>query len=168
MNNYTTYFWHAGGENGYLSQWYEVPFYVRGTKFPTAEHAMMYEKARLFDDNITKNKIKQAETPREAKKLGREIQGFNQHIWDANKKEIVVRNNVAKFTQNPKLLELLLSLPGYIIEASPLDMIWGSGWDKKKHQEIDKQTDSVISYPGQNLLGVCLMIVRDKIKEGNL
>ena len=33
-----------------LSQWYPAPFTVDGVRYPTAEHWMMAEKARLFRD----------------------------------------------------------------------------------------------------------------------
>lgn len=33
-----------------LSQWYPAPFTVDGVLYPTAEHYMMAEKARLFND----------------------------------------------------------------------------------------------------------------------
>ena len=33
-----------------LSQWYAAPFVVDGLVYPTAEHWMMAEKARLFGD----------------------------------------------------------------------------------------------------------------------
>ena len=34
-----------------LSQWYPASFTVDGLHYPTAEHWMMAEKARLFDDH---------------------------------------------------------------------------------------------------------------------
>ena len=50
------YFWghRAGAEGqvtaGCLSQWFPAVFVVEGVRYPTAEHWMMAEKARLFGD----------------------------------------------------------------------------------------------------------------------
>lgn len=40
-----------------LSQWWESAFTVDGIIYPTAEHWMMAEKARLFSDMVTAEKI---------------------------------------------------------------------------------------------------------------
>ncbi|MDF1561651.1 MAG: NADAR family protein [Deltaproteobacteria bacterium] len=53
-----------------LSQWYPSPFVVDGLTYATAEHFMMAEKARLFDDGITLAKIHEASSPAEARALG--------------------------------------------------------------------------------------------------
>ncbi len=42
---------------GCLSQWWRAPFFVDGVAYSTAEHYMMAEKARLFDDRIMLEKI---------------------------------------------------------------------------------------------------------------
>ena len=49
-----------------LSQWYRSVFAVDGVSYPTAEHFMMAEKARLFDDEGALAKILDAATPAEA------------------------------------------------------------------------------------------------------
>lgn len=39
-------------------------------------------------------------TPRDAKRLGREVPGFSQAIWSVAARPIVTEGNYAKFTQN--------------------------------------------------------------------
>jgi len=52
-----------------LSQWYPTSFTVGGLLYPTAEHWMMAEKARLFGDQPAAEAILAAATPKTAKAL---------------------------------------------------------------------------------------------------
>ena len=70
-----------------------------------------------------------SDSPYDYKKLGRKICGSEQALWDAQKYDIVVRGNKAKFGQNHDIGEFLLSTGNAIIaEASPYDGIWGICW----------------------------------------
>ena len=89
---------------------------------------MMAEKARLFGDEQILAKILSASSPGLAKSLGRQVNGFIPHIWDEHCSNIVIRDNFAKFSQNPKLTDFILSTKQRIlVEASPVDKIWGIG-----------------------------------------
>src|SRR6185369_3806578 len=68
-----------------LSQWWPAPFEVDGDRYATAEHFMMAEKARLFGDGETRNRILHAPTPDAAKRLGREVRGFKEDRWAASR-----------------------------------------------------------------------------------
>ena len=69
--------------------------------------------------------------------------------------------NIAKYSQNASLKKLLLSTENkVIVEASPMDIIWGVGL----HPNDDKVLDES-NWRGQNLLGKTLMEVRDKLNE---
>ena len=46
-----------------LSQWFAAPFEIDGILYPTAEHFMMAEKARLFRDATTLAAILHAKDP---------------------------------------------------------------------------------------------------------
>jgi len=46
-----------------FSQWYPAPFSVDGVVFPTAEHYMMAEKARLFADEEALARILKTRQP---------------------------------------------------------------------------------------------------------
>ena len=111
-----------------LSQWWHAPFQVAGTLYPTAEHFMMAEKARLFGDEATLARILAAPSPGAAKKLGREVRGFDSPRWDAERFGIVVAGNRTKFGQHPELAAYLRSTaPRILVEASPQDPTWGIG-----------------------------------------
>lgn len=158
------FFWgHQPAKSGVnaacLSQWYGAPFEVDGIRYPTAEHFMMAEKARLFGDSETCAKVLQAPNSGAAKALGRQVQGFNDVQWNACRFDIVVRANLAKFGQNPPLRDFLLNTGSRVlVEASPVDKVWGIGLAKE-----DDRAANPLRWRGHNLLGFALMQVREQL-----
>jgi predicted NAD-dependent protein-ADP-ribosyltransferase YbiA (DUF1768 family) len=59
-----------------LSQWWPASFTVDGNRYPTAEHYMMAEKARLFGDEDARRRMLSAKDPAAAKSLGRRVENF--------------------------------------------------------------------------------------------
>lgn len=157
-----TFFWgHQRSKNAVtascFSQWYEAEFVVEGQRYPTAEHFMMAEKAALFDDQEIRAHVLLAPTPNAAKALGRKVRGFNDQLWLQHRYDIVVRANQAKFSQNPELDEYLMRTGSrVIVEASPVDDIWGIGL-AQDHTDVNDPN----LWKGLNLLGFALMQVRD-------
>ncbi|QVQ54519.1 NADAR family protein [Spiractinospora alimapuensis] len=142
-----------------LSQWWTAPFVVDTVSYPTAEHWMMAEKARLFHDADAEAKIVAARTPGEAKKLGRLVRGFDEEVWNRERFEVVVRGNHAKFDQNPVLRDYLLATrQRVLVEASPRDLVWGIGLSKDNERAADPT-----QWRGLNLLGFALMKVRHQL-----
>ncbi|QHF50091.1 NADAR family protein [Pseudomonas sp. S49] len=157
-----TFFWGHQRSKGAVtascfSQWYEAEFVVEGQRYPTAEHFMMAEKAALFDDQEIRAQVLLAPTPNAAKALGRKVRGFNDQRWLQHRYDIVVRANQAKFSQNPELNEYLMHTGSrVIVEASPVDDIWGIGL-AQDHADVNDPN----LWKGLNLLGFALMQVRD-------
>lgn len=144
-----------------LSQWYHCRFTIDGILYHTAEQYMMAQKALLFEDREIFEKIQQASSPSEYKSLGRKIKNFDALIWDSRKTDIVIQANVAKFSQNKPLGQFLIHTQNQILaEASPMDTIWGIG---RAEQAMDIKNPH--TWQGENLLGFCLMEVRDRIKN---
>ncbi|HEX2312952.1 MAG TPA: NADAR family protein [Thermomonospora sp.] len=142
-----------------LSQWWEAPFTVDGVTYRSAEHWMMAHKARLFGDDRTFDRVIAAATPGEAKKLGREVRDFDEDTWTAHRFDIVTEGNVAKFGQDPALRAYLLGTRRRIlVEASPLDRIWGIGL-----REDDERATVPSRWRGLNLLGFALMEARARL-----
>ena len=145
---------------GCFSQWWEDAFEKDGLVFKTAEHWMMYKKAELFNNPLIMEKIVAASTPGEAKKLGRQVSGFDQATWEEHRFDIVVEGNLLKFSQHANLKDFLLTTGNRIlVEASPVDNIWGIGLAQDAKQVEDPST-----WQGLNLLGFALMEVRDLLK----
>jgi ribA/ribD-fused uncharacterized protein len=154
-------FWRQTGENGYLSNWFDAPFSDEDTKYQNTEQYMMAKKAELFKDDVVLNKIMKSSNSRQIRDLGRTIKNFDQSTWDKNKEKIMIDGLLLKFSQNADLGKLLLETGDKIlVEASPFDKIWGTGCD------ADTIVKNKYKWSGQNLLGKCLMIVRDeKLKK---
>lgn len=147
-----------------LSNWYPAAFTLEGTRYATTEHYMMAHKAKLFDDMATYHRILAAKTPKEAKALGRAVQGFDDQIWTTHRVDIVVTGNEAKFSQHAPLKDFLLSTgEKVLVEASPYDTIWGIGMAADDPHVTRPET-----WRGLNLLGFALMEVRRRLraKEG--
>ncbi len=120
---------------------------------------MMYRKATLFSDLDTAKKILESTSPAEQKRLGRQVKGFDQLIWDQHCKQIVYEGNYATFTQHPDLKEELLKTKGTVlVEASPVNQIWGVGLS-----EDDPRILNPKEWRGKNYLGEILTILREDI-----
>lgn len=160
------FFWGHTGKDGApvgkecFSQWYPAPFEVDGTRYPTAEHFMMAQKARLFGDAQAEAAILRAADPGAAKKLGRKVVGFDEATWEGRRFDIVVAGNVAKFSQSPPLRDFLLGTGARVlVEASPMDTIWGIGLGQDNPRASDPS-----SWRGLNLLGFALMVARSRLR----
>lgn len=143
-----------------MSQWYDAGFSIDGTHYPTAEHWMMAEKARLFGDHETRARILAAATPSEAKDLGRAARGFDDAAWTQARYDIVLRGNLAKFDQNAELGRFLRETgERVLVEASPVDRIWGIGL-----AQDDPRAADPTRWRGLNLLGFVLVEVRSSLR----
>lgn len=156
------FFWGHTGRGGAVgkecfSQWYPSPFDVGGIRYPTAEHWMMAEKARLFGDDDALAEIVAADSPGAAKALGRKVRGFDDDTWRAHRVSIVVAGNRVKFAG---ALGAVLRQTGdrVLVEASPRDRIWGIGLGAK-----NPDAERPAAWRGDNLLGFALMTVRDQL-----
>jgi ribA/ribD-fused uncharacterized protein len=139
-----------------FSQWWPAPFEVAGTTYPTAEHFMMAEKARIFEDDETRSEILRAPSPAAAKALGRKVRGFDEARWAAARFDVVVHGNLEKFGAHDDLRRILLSTgDAILVEASPTDRIWGIGL-----AESDPRAQAPQAWRGENLLGFALGVVR--------
>jgi ribA/ribD-fused uncharacterized protein len=142
-----------------LSQWFPAPFEVDRIRYPTAEHWMMAEKARLFGDEAALAAILRAGTPAEAKAHGRAVRGYSDDAWASARDKAVVSGNVAKFGQNDALGTFLRSTKDRVlVEASPRDRIWGIGMGAS-----NPDARIPARWRGLNLLGFALMEARARL-----
>jgi ribA/ribD-fused uncharacterized protein len=149
-----TFFW-----SGPFSQWHKSPFTLDGQTYNTAEQYMMAEKARLFGDEETREKILATTNARKQKALGREVRGFDTVRWQEAAREIVYRGNRAKFAANEELLAVLFATEGTtLVEASPDDRIWGIGFAEDHPDAQDRS-----KWQGFNWLGETLTRVREDL-----
>lgn len=142
MNEDYYFFW-----SGVFSNWHKCDIKIGNIIFNCVEQYMMYQKALTFEDYEAAIKILQTSNPREQKKLGRKVKGFNPTLWDKVKYQIVKTGVKQKFKQHASLRYLLTSNKGKIfVEASPYDRIWGIGF-------FEDEALANIDLWGENLLG---------------
>lgn len=149
------YFWETKHP---FSQWHKCKFEIDNKIFTSAEQYMMYEKAMLFSDFESAEKILNTNNVREQKQLGRLVKNFDNELWKLNAPNIVYNGNKEKFRQNNGFLNLLLSTKGQtIVEASPDDNIWGIGLTKDQ-----EESKSIFTWKGTNWLGIVLTELREE------
>ncbi|WP_251095148.1 NADAR family protein [Streptomyces sp. Caat 7-52] len=142
-----------------LSQWWPSPFAVDGVRYATAEHWMMAGKARLFGDAEAERRVLAAEHPAEAKKAGRLVRDFDQETWERERFRIVVEGSVHKFAAHADLGRFLLDTGDRVlVEASPVDRIWGIGLSADDAAAAEPER-----WQGLNLLGFALMEARERL-----
>ena len=135
----------AGVDASCLSQWFVRAFQIDDICYPTAEHWMMAEKARLFGDDAMLKEILASDGPREAKAFGRKVQGFDNEVWGQHKYEIVKRGNYQKFTQHDDLKDFLIST-AESSETQEKTMLLAAE-DKAPYQTDSEQSSEDIEVP---------------------
>jgi ribA/ribD-fused uncharacterized protein len=149
------------GADNPLSNWHPARFVVNGVWFVNNEQFMMYCKAKLFKEEEVARKIMQTDSPRVHKSLGRQVRAFREDVWNAKREMYVCKGCFAKFSQNPAMKDFLLATGDTeLVEASPYDKIWGVGLAATDPRIYDKA-----NWQGLNLLGECLMQVREDLRE---
>lgn len=159
------FFWKPEGPNGYLGNWFSSPFQDDvGHLFPTSEHYLMWRKALLMRDTDIAAKVLATNNPKTVKSLGRKVKTpdgkWDEELWLAHRRQIMIDALMLKFQQHADLRAQLLSTGDRtLVEASPLDRIWGIGVGSSN--PIATQPEK---WKGLNLLGECLMEVREKLR----
>jgi ribA/ribD-fused uncharacterized protein len=158
------FFWKKEAQNGVYCQWKSSVFLDEDIKYHNCEQYMMAQKALLFIDEFPRenqrilDRIMNSTSPKAIKRMGREIRGFKEKIWKKNRYEIVVKGNLLKFSQNESMKKKLLATgTKNLVEASPMDPIWGIGYTERN------ALDNMENW-GSNLLGLALMDVRKQLR----
>lgn len=141
------YFYSVEDEYGDFSNFARYPIRVKGKTWPTSEH---YFQAMKFVDPIQQQKIRQATTPMEAARMGRDRKQKLRRDWESVKDQVMYEAVQAKFVQHSELAEQLLATQNAkIVEHTEQDSYWGDGGDGS----------------GKNKLGQILMRVRTKLQS---
>lgn len=136
---------------GNASQWAKSKFIFNDVEYNCSEQFMMAGKAKVFNDPFTLGLIMSASNPKDQKRYGRQVKGFNLDIWMEHATDIVTIGNMMKFSQNEELFDWALDIKSQymnMVEASPYDRIWGIGMGSKNPCAQDESL-----WEGKNLLG---------------
>lgn len=136
----------AASGYGFLSNFHPSTIFVDGKSYPTVEHAIQAHKTT---DEKTKDLIRRAKTPGEAKKLGRAVQ--LREDWEQVKVGLM-RDFIRKKFENPFLRPLLL-------DTGDADLVEGNTWNDTFW--------GVCRGSGLNWLGKILMEVREELRRSS-
>lgn len=136
--------------NGILSNWWKGTFIWDGVKFSSAEQAMMYAKAKRFNDLEALNKIMSTSDVRKIKQYGREVRNYDEKVWGRERYGIVRSIIEQKILTNEQVLAELKKYPkdSLFCECAVKDRIWGIGLSMTDPRRFDTR-----QWNGQNYLG---------------
>lgn len=144
-------FVHRNAPEELLSSFSPHSFELEGETWPSVEH---YFQAMKFQTSAPDHfqKILHANTPKQAKKLGRSRLKKVRDDWSKVKRVVMTRAIYTQCRTHPEIADHLLGTEdNKIIEASQYDYYWGCGRDRR----------------GENVYGQILMDVRNKLREEN-
>ncbi|RUS19575.1 hypothetical protein BC937DRAFT_87266 [Endogone sp. FLAS-F59071] len=120
------------------------PIMAQGVEWPTSEH--LFQAMKFQDAPNIRERIRKARSPRDAFNIARENSKYQIPNWMEVNVDFMYQTLTLKFTQHPKLRELLLGTgDALLVEHTVNDAFWGDGGGEGR---------------GRNELGQCLMRVR--------
>ena len=131
-----------------LSTYSRHGFELDGQFWPSVEH---YFQAMKFEDPAEREKVRLAEHPVRARRLGRRrFRKLLRKDWSQLRRVIMTRAVYTKCRTHPAVAERLLGTgETKLIESSQYDYYWGCGRDRRGH----------------NTYGLVLMDVRNRLRE---
>ena len=149
----TIYFYKVWEPYGCFSNFSLHPIQLEGTYWQTVEHYYQAQKFVGTENQGLIQVIRDAPTPMEAAKLGRDRTLKLRPDWEQMKPQVMWQGVLTKFLTHTDIQAILLDTgEELIVEDSPTDYYWGCGQDKT----------------GQNQLGKTLMNVRKEIRQRRL
>lgn len=143
----TIEFYKEFGNLGYLANYSNHGFEKNGIYYKTVEH---YYQSEKFSDRSIKDKIINADTPKEASNIGRDRSNKRTDNFKKIKKQVMYDGILEKFRQNRDIAyKLIETKKNDIAEATIDEYYWGIGKDKS----------------GENNIGKILVKVREEIKR---
>ena len=132
---------------GEFSNFAAFPIVLKGRTWPTTEH---YFQAQKFPGTEHEESIRLLKSPMIAARAGRDRKKPLRQDWESVKDAIMTEAVRAKFTQHPRLRDLLFSTgEAHLIEHTRNDRYWGDGGDGT----------------GKNRLGLILMEIRSELRR---
>jgi len=122
------------------------PFNLEQRSWPSVEH---YFQAMKFNDEAYQERIRIADSPTQARKLGRTRLKRIRRNWKDVKAAYMTRAVYTKCRSYPDIARRLITNQNQLIENSLYDYFWGCGRDRR----------------GKNMYGQVLMNVRDKLRQ---
>jgi ribA/ribD-fused uncharacterized protein len=152
----------AADEVHLLSQWACTAFVADGVFYPTLTHFLMAGRAEVFGSATARLRILRARGPREAEALGYQVKAPSESSWATLLETLLDRGTLCKAIQNDSVQRVLLaSAEAVIVSAGLADDLMGVGLRRD-----DARVSRPSQWQGQNLLGLALMDVRERLRGG--
>lgn len=133
--------------NDPLAAYSKHPFELDGLEWASAEH---YYQATKFNESPYKERIRLADHPKTATKLGEAWFKVKRNSWQAKRKVMMTRAVYTKCrTHSDAASALLATGDKPIVDVSQFDYFWGVGRDGR----------------GENAFGEVLEAVRQKLRD---
>ena len=150
------------GELTPFSNFHPASFNVKGTQYFCSEQYIQEQKALLFKDKNTADKIMISSTALECKEYGKQVKGYKEDIWKEQAEQLCTPGILAKFQSHQCLADMLQSTGNQQIVEATYDTMWGTGIPLHH-----KDCSNPRYWKGQGLLGTILMYVCRKLKESS-
>ena len=100
---------------------------INEKSFMCIEQYIQYEKANLFDDQDSAERIMACENPYELRAMGRNIIGFQYWKWKRHMSSIMKHGIYEKFSQNKDAKMALFETGNKVLAVASRDTYWGCG-----------------------------------------
>ncbi|MFT4826630.1 MAG: ribA/ribD-fused uncharacterized protein [Halioglobus sp.] len=133
--------------NETLSTYSRHGFDLDGAHWPSVEH---YFQAMKFEDPEEREKVRHADHPKIARRLGRRRFVRIRKDWSKVRRVVMTRATYTKCRSHAEIAQRLLATGDRtLVETSQYDYFWGLGRDQRGH----------------NVYGAVLMDVREKLRD---
>lgn len=149
------------GKDSKFSNHHSAAFTVDGTTFSSMEQYLAFSRARILQRRDLAERAMASEDPVDAKRVLHLLsEEPSQEIWEGQRKDVLFKGLVEKFSQNSDLKEYLLSSEDRTLGEASRNRVWGIGLTLADRYKLDSR-----HWNGDNLLGTTLMEVRKFLSD---
>ena len=149
------------GHKYVLSNLYKFDIMYEGELFNSVEHAYQSKKSIVCGNMDARRRLQLCVNPGKAKYIGKDI--VETQEWIMQRVKVMREILQAKLEQCETYRRKLLACRGQIVEAVPGERFWSAGMSKDQLTQVP-----VNQWPGQNMLGVLHMELRDALLNRQL
>ena len=148
------------GIHSIYSNFHPTRFVIDGVSYVSMEQYLQSSKASMANDDFNHRRILLTKSLYKAKRYGHLVKGLDTNKWNSKVSDIAYRGLKAKFTQNPSLLQLLLSTGNCLIAESTMDRFWGTGIRLNDNNALFRQ-----NWYGNGLMSELYTRLRDELRS---
>ena len=151
------------GELSSFSNFHPSPFRYNEQDYHCAEQLIQHEKAKLFGDLETEDKILKARSAIKCKQVAYETENYDHNHWISNASALCKAGIKAKYEQNNSLKKLLLNTGTEKIVECSKDRDWGTGVPLGRFGWLSED-----KWYSRGILGPLLMEIRSELSSSSI